>query len=172
MRDRQPSVPLAPDLTAPIIGYREWVLVGDELLSPLARTPWDGEPMRAECLARCRRAAGLWRRALPHPGPAPDPACVCGIYALVAPYPPRTPGRVAVIRGAVALWGRIEVHERGMRAEVAQMVTLAVPSASRRVEAALREVADGLGVETVGPKHLAAAALAHGRPLPPALVPS
>ena len=42
------------DVVRPIIGYREWVLVGDEILSPLARTPWGSGPMQAECLPGCR----------------------------------------------------------------------------------------------------------------------
>ena len=72
---------IAPDLARPIIGYRDWVQVGDEILSPLARATWTAEPMQAECLPSCRGARGLWRTASAHPGPAPDPGCACGIYA-------------------------------------------------------------------------------------------
>ena len=122
----------------PIIGYREWMLVGDEIVSPLARTPWDAGPMYAECLPSCREALGLWRAASAHSGPAPAPGCVCGIYALVTPHRPRGRERLALVRGAVVLWGRIELHQRGMRAEFARMVTLALPSSRRHAEAVAR----------------------------------
>ena len=171
MSDRQASELLAPDVTQPLVGYREWVLVGDELLSPLARIPWDGEPMQAECLPSCRGARGLWREASEHEGPAPDPGCACGIYALFTP--PRKSGRdrLALVRGAVVLWGRIELHHRGMRAEFAQLVALAVPS-SRRSAKAVRDHAKRLGVQAVRANDLQPAALTHGRPLEPSLIPT
>ena len=160
-----------PDLTQPIIGYREWVLIGDEILSPLARTPWHAGVMRAECLPSCLGARGLWREARPHPGPAPDPACVCGIYALFTPPRRRGRERMATVRGAVVLWGRIELHRRGMRAELARVVALALPS-GRGAAAAVVRAAEQLDVEAVDARHLQAAALSHGRPLEPSLIPS
>jgi hypothetical protein len=123
---------VAPEVTRPIIGYREWVHVGDELLSPLARTPWEAKPMQAECLPSCREARGLWRPASAHLGPAPDPGCVCGIYALFTPPRPRGRERLALVRGAVVLWGRIELHQRGMRAQFARIIMLALPESRRR----------------------------------------
>ena len=163
--------PFGRDLVEPVIGYREWVLIGEDLLSPLARTPWTAGTMQAECLSSCRGARGLWREASAHDGPAPDPGCVCGLYALFAP--PRGSGRerLALVRGAVALWGRIELHERGMRAEFARIVTLALPR-SRRTAEVVRESAERLEVQAVPAKELEIAALAHGRPLEPSLIPT
>jgi hypothetical protein len=155
----------------PIIGYREWMLVGDEIVSPLARTPWDAGPMYAECLPSCREALGLWRAASAHSGPAPAPGCVCGIYALVTPHRPRGRERLALVRGAVVLWGRIELHRRGMRAECARIVTLALPTARRHRDAVAR-VAARLGVEAVPARELAVAARVHGEPLERTLVPT
>jgi hypothetical protein len=162
---------VAPGLARPIIGYREWVQVGDEILSPLARTSWDAEPMQAECLPSCRGARGLWRTASAHPGPAPDPGCVCGIYALFTPYRPWGRERLALVRGAVVLWGRIELHQRGMRAEFARIVMLALPS-SRRHADAVAQLAERLDVEAVRAKDLPVAALAYGEPLDPTLIPT
>jgi hypothetical protein len=159
------------DVIEPLVGYREWVLIGDELLSPLARTAWHAGPVRAECLPSCREARGLWRRAAPHEGPAPDPGCVCGIYALFEPPRRMRRERLAVARGAVVLWGRIELHERGMRAEYARIVTLALPSSRNAADATTR-VAEQLEVEAVPAKYLCDAALAHGQPLEPSLIPS
>jgi hypothetical protein len=161
----------APGLIQPVIGYREWILIGNEILSPLARTPWEAGPMRAECLPSCRGARGLWRPASVHSGPAPDPRCVCGIYAFFTPPRRRGRDRMAVVRGAVVLWGRIELHRRGMRAEFARVVALALPSSRGPAEAVTR-VAERLEVEAVRARDLPVAALAHGQPLEPSLIPS
>ena len=155
----------------PIVGYREWILVGEEILSPLARTRWEAGPMRAECLPGCLRAQGLWRTASAHSGPAPAPDCVCGIYALFTPSRPRGRDRLALVRGAVVLWGRIELHRRGMRAELARIVTLALPSARRHAES-VAHVAALLDVEAVPAGDLAVAARAYGDPLEPTIIPT
>ncbi|HEX2104588.1 MAG TPA: hypothetical protein VHF51_13115, partial [Solirubrobacteraceae bacterium] len=119
---------------------------------------------------RCRRAGGLWRRPSPHPGPAPDSDCVCGIYALFAPHDRRGRDPLALVRGAVVLWGRIEVHAgAGMRAEFARIVALALPSPPSRPGPVIR-VAQLLGVEAVPGEQLTQAAAAHGGPLPASLM--
>jgi hypothetical protein len=168
--DAQRSAYVAEDAIRPVIGYREWVLVGDELYSPLARTPWHAGTMRAECLDSCRDAAGLWRAAAAHSGPAPDPGCVCGLYALFAPARSRGRERLAVVHGAIVLWGRIELHRLGMRAEYARIVALALPN-PRRQAPAVAGMARLLGVEAVPARDLTAAALRHGDALEPTLVP-
>jgi hypothetical protein len=168
---RDAGLEAAPEVSVPVIGYREWVLIGDEIVSPLARTPWRDAVMRAECLPSCRAASGLWRGATPHHGPAPDPACVCGIYALFEPPRRRGRERLALVHGAVALSGRIEVHRRGMRAELARIVALGLPHSRRGPHETLVQVADRLAVEAVPPRELEAVALAHGQPLAPALIP-
>ena len=170
VRDSRTSECVAEDAIGPIIGYREWVLIADEILSPLARTPWGAGPMRAECLPDCRPAQGLWRTASTHPEPAPAHGCVCGIYALFTPQRSRGRERLAVLRGAVVLWGRIELHQRGMRAEFARIVTLALPS-SRRRAAAVSRVAELLDVEAVPARALPLAARAYGEPLDPTFIP-
>ena len=159
------------DVVRPIIGYREWVLVGDEILSPLARTPWAAGPMQAECLPSCREAQGLWRKAEAHSEPPPAAGCVCGIYALFTPSRSRGRERIALVRGAVVLWGRIELHRRGMRAEFARIVTLALPSSHRDSDAVF-QVARLLDVEAVRARDLPAAAQAYGDPLEPTFIPS
>ncbi len=127
--------------------------------------------MRAECLPSCRGAAGLWRAPSAHIGPAPDPDCVCGIYALFTPQRSRGRERLAVVRGAVVLWGRIEVHRRGMRAEFARIVALALPSPQRHADA-VRHAAELLEIEAVRARDLPVATLAYGDPLEPTLIPT
>jgi hypothetical protein len=155
----------------PVIGYREWVLIGDELISPLARTAWTADPVRAECLPGCRTARNLWREPTAHDGPAPDPGCVCGIYAMCTPGQLRGHDRFTVVRGAVALWGRIELHQRGMRAEYARIVALALPRA-RSSEPVVRQAADRLGIPAVPAKSLEQVATAYGAPVAPELIPA
>lgn len=170
MGEAQRSEYVAEDAVRPVVGYREWVLVGDELYSPLARTPWHAGAMRAECVPSCRDATGLWRAGAPHSGPAPDHGCVCGLYALFAPARPRGRERLAVVHGAVVLWGRIELHRLGMRAEYARIVALALPG-SRRHAAPVIAMARLLGVAAVPACDLTAAALWHGDALEPTLIP-
>ena len=74
------------------------------------------------------------------------------------------------MRGAVVLWGRIELHRRGMRAEFARIVTLALPS-SRRHADAVAHVAALLDVEAVPARDLPVAAWAYGEPLEPTMIP-
>jgi hypothetical protein len=154
-----------------VVGYREWVMIGDELISPLARTPWEAGSVTAECVPSCRTARGLWRAASDHEGPAPDPGCVCGIYALFEPSRYRGRERMTAARGAVVLWGRIELHHRGMRAEFARVVALALPH-DRRAAELIGRVAERLDVPAVPGRELTAAALEHGQPVAPDLIPA
>ena len=167
------STVIAPDVVGPIVGFRQWVVVGDEIYSPLARTAWGDEPMHAQCLARCRRAGGLWRRPSEHGGPAPDPECVCGIYALFAPESLRRRDRLSRVSGAVVVWGRLEVHDAGMRAEYARIVALALPGGRHRgADRVVSSLAQRLSVQAVPQARIQAAALVHGDPLPAVLTPS
>ena len=86
---------------------------------------------------------------------------MCGIYALFAPGRSRGRERLAIVRGAVVLWGRIELHRRGMRAEFARIVTLALPSSQGHTDAVFR-VARQLDVEAVRARDLPLAAQAYG----------
>ncbi|HLH71387.1 MAG TPA: hypothetical protein VKY90_20785 [Candidatus Dormibacteraeota bacterium] len=51
----------------PILGFREWIVRGDGVISGIRGEPWTGATMEARC---------------PEGHPAPDPGCVCGIYAI------------------------------------------------------------------------------------------
>jgi hypothetical protein len=172
MTDPSVSTVIAPDVVEPIVAFREWVVVADEIFSPLARTPWDDGPMRAECLPRCRGARGLWRRPSHHVGPAPDPECVCGIYALFSAESARRRDRLSRVAGAVALWGRLEIHEAGIRAEFARIVAIALPGGRHPgPDRMVARLAERLGVQAVPFRHLEAAALIYGQAVPEVLLP-
>jgi hypothetical protein len=77
---------------------------------------------------------------------------------------PRTAsaGTPDLIGGVVVLWGRVELHATGMRAEHARVVALELPLSRGRKRRNLVEVAKGLGVPAVRHRELVAAAAEHG----------
>jgi len=161
----------APDLIRPVTGFRKWRVVRDHLSSPYIPLRWDRPVVRARCYP-ANRSLLFGEGWLDEPHEAPDPRCKCGIYAWHRlPSAGRVPDPDRAF-GVVALWGRIEVHADGMRAEHAAIKALGfaseLGSAHRRT---IQRIALGLGVELVEQRELPAAALRHGEPLPPALVP-
>jgi hypothetical protein len=106
--------------TEPIVGWRAWDLDDDETNGPrlfpvsASEDEWrPRRPMRATCaLPRVLR-----RRGAAHE--APDPGCVCGIYAARSPASfarPRPAWPPPTVLGTVSMWGRIIEHESGWRA--------------------------------------------------------
>ena len=56
-----------------------------------------------------QKAEYIW-----HDGPAPQNGCTCGFYAWYAPTPrTASAGTSELVGGAVALWGRVELHAHG-----------------------------------------------------------
>jgi hypothetical protein len=161
----------APDLIAPVTAFRTWRLVGDHLSSPYMPVRWDRPQVRARCYPANRTLVfGVgW---LDQPHDAPHPACRCGIYGYYAPpRRPRIPdpGRAT---GIVSLWGRIEAHRDGMRAEHARVEALAVcPEWGSAHHDQVRRIAGALGADVVDYDELPAAAGRYGESLPAALVP-
>jgi hypothetical protein len=102
---------------------------------------------------------------------APDEHCSCGLYSLRRPAeswhasPGVRSGKPVV--GAVASWGRLQVHGTGVRAEHACVVALAVPDAAEPgVVEVIERAARRYGVDAVRLADLEASALEHGDPLP------
>lgn len=163
---------LAPDLIAPIVGFRAWRLGRDRLLSPYIPCRWEGRTMHAECYDANRsllRGQG-W---LDEPHGSPDPCCQCGIYAYHRPGLRAYYGEFAWAEGIIAAWGRIEVHADGFRSEHARIEALARPDREEPgVRATVERVAHDLGVPLLERAELAEAAGAFGEPLPPSLLPA
>jgi hypothetical protein len=151
----------APDLIDPIIGYRQWRLLGRSLSSVFNDTRWD----RAHISARCDSHEH-------HPEVVPDHHCSCGIYAYYDPCP-RTASAVTrdLVGGAVIMWGRVELHGTGLRAEQAQIVALELPLSLGPKRRRVLEVADRLGVVAVPHRRLRPVAGEHGVPLDRSLRP-
>jgi hypothetical protein len=106
--------------------------------------------------------------------PAPDQECECGLYSLRRPRPQwvarrdlTVPPRVV---GAVASWGRLQVHPGGFRAEHACVVAIARhPDAPREAVQELTRIASRYRVELVLLDELEEAAAAYGSRLPDTL---
>jgi hypothetical protein len=152
--------PRAPDLVEPVIGYRQWRQQDRTLWSPFVDFRW----ARGVNTARCGTGAG-------HSDPPPGHGCVCGIHAWYRPAPRLGYATPDLIGGAVALWGEIELHPTGMRAQHAAIVALVLPLSRTPKRRRVMALAASLEVDTVPARHLAAAAANHGWAVPPELVP-
>jgi hypothetical protein len=162
-------VSLAPDLAAPVVGFRTWRIANRRLVSPYIPCRWEGRVMRAECFDANRglvRGEGWLDRA--HESPHPD--CRCGIYAYHTPGPRTYFGESWWCGGLVLAWGNLEVHADGLRAQFARVEALSGPeSCDPRVRAAVAEVAGRLGVPLVAAEALPELAQALGGTVPAAL---
>jgi hypothetical protein len=150
----------APDLVDPLIGYRQWRIEDDALWSPFASHRWQRGVNTAECAPH----GG-------HPEPPPGHHCTCGLHAWYRPCPRLGYATPDLIGGAVALWGEVELHPTGVRAQFAAVVVLVLPLAHTAKRRRLIAIADALEVDIVPSRHLATAAAHHGLPLACGLAP-
>jgi hypothetical protein len=156
----------APDLIEPVVGYRDWRVTDAGLVSPRAERVWRTATMHAACHPR-----RLEDFVLP-PHAAPHPDCNCGIHAYYRFNPQASKVDHRGVCGIVSLWGRIEAHENGMRAEWARVEALGVFARwTARQKNAVRAVADELHCDLHDLADLPAAAPSYGSPLPEVLRP-
>ncbi|MGH9118474.1 MAG: hypothetical protein ACRD0A_11565 [Acidimicrobiales bacterium] len=146
----------APDLITPVIGFRQFRVLGSELWSTQADYHWSAGVHTAVCLA-----------PIPHDDPVPAKGCTCGCYARYTP-PPRTSSALTadLVAGAVALWGRIELHAHGMRAEHARVVVLALPFSRWGKRRRTIAAAEAVGIAAVPAGRLVAATRELGAIIP------
>jgi hypothetical protein len=153
----------APDLVEAVVGFRAWRVVDGALLSPYIPCRWDGPVMHAACYP-ANRALLFGRGWLSMPHAPPHRDCRCGIYAYHRAGAQPYYGEFESVRGVVTVWGHIEAHRDGLRAEHARVCALA------RTPAAV-PIAARLGVDLVESAELEDAAASYGTPLPASLVP-
>jgi hypothetical protein len=158
-------VSAAPDLIEPVAAFRAWRVIDERLLSPYIPCRWEGPVMHAECYP-ANRALLFGRGWLDTPHEPPHRDCQCGIYAYHRPGMQAYYGEWEWVEGVVSLWGRIEAHRDGLRAQHARVCALA------RKPGAVERIAARLGVELVDRAELPETFTRFGAPLPPALVPS
>jgi hypothetical protein len=160
-------VSAVPDLVAPVVAYRAWRVVGERLLSPNIPVRWEGRVMHAECHPVQKRIMRGFEGWLAREHASPHPDCQCGIYAYHRPGVRNWFGEFDWVEGIVTVWGRLEAHHDGLRAEHARIEALV-----RRAEVPIAErIAERLGAEVVERPDVEAAAARFGAPLPPSLLP-
>jgi len=152
--------PPAPDLIDPIVGYRQWRLARNTLVSLFNDTSWQRHQLSARCDGGDH-----------HPECVPDHLCSCGIYAYYDPCPRTASATRDLVAGAVILWGRVELHATGLRAEHARVVALELPLSLGAKRRSVIGVADQLGVPAVPHRKLKPIAHQHGVPLDSSLRP-
>jgi hypothetical protein len=148
----------APDLVEPLIGYRHWRIDEGALWSPYLAHRWERGLNTARCACDAR-----------HPDPPPGHACACGLHAWYRPCPRLGYATPGLVGGAVAMWGAVELHETGLRAQYATIVALVLPLSHTVKRRQLVEIADALEVDLVPARKLTATALHHGLPSAPGL---
>jgi hypothetical protein len=155
MSVRDPAPPTAPDLVDPVVGFRQWRLTGGILKSMFIAEDWRDAEQRARCYVGSHDDAHV-----------PAKACTCGIYAYYDPVP-RTASAATpdLVGGVVVMWGRIELHVTGMRAEHARLIALELPLTRGSKRREVIRAAARLGVPAVAHRKLKAMAAEHGLPL-------
>lgn len=153
----------APDLIRPIIGFRQWRVQRLEgtwrLTALMSEVAWSHRVMTAHC--------PVGRHASQE---TPAVGCTCGLYAWYRPSPRTAALGFEWVNGAVAMWGQIELHATGMRAQHARILALTTPLSPWKKRRML-ETAEPLGVPLVPHRELVAVALGDGTLLPEELRP-
>jgi hypothetical protein len=161
MSPHEPEPMQAPDLVEPVIGYRQWRLADMGLQSIACDEVWREPTLDARC-----RVGG-------HPQEtAPASGCSCGVHAWYEPCP-RTASAPTrdYVAGAVVLWGAIELHVTGMRAQHCRIVALALPLSRWAKRDRVMDVAEHLGVPAVRHRDLTTILGERGAPVPAGLRP-
>jgi hypothetical protein len=154
-----PGLFRVPDLIEPVVAFRTFRAMGARLRSPYRKVFWDDRVLSAVC--ECSH--GSSHRA-------PSPGCNCGIYATFRPQYDFARIDYRGVVGIVSVWGRIEVHRDGMRAEHARVEALSVYGRwHRRQKRAVSTIAKELGVELVALEELEWVAGRYGHRLAPSL---
>jgi hypothetical protein len=168
----------APDLFGRVVAFRNWRIIDGRLSSPYLPVVWTDRVMRAECYGGARRLAPGRIDVAPAfvdtdgPHVAPDPDCRCGIYAYYRPSARFSTIDYRGVSGIVTVWGALQVHHGGLRAQHARVEALATYGRwSTRQRSAVDGVAGELGVDLVDLDELERAATRYGTPLPPSLLP-
>lgn len=186
------------DLIQPIIGFREWIYEDGLLRSSGAgQAIWDPNITVAECETYEDKVGGYgvlsWygepeeEKEKPEPHDAPHKGCGCGLYAYHEPKEPRSrrasstwfggfgsEGDITVVTGAIAAWGKVEVHRTGFRAEKATVVALALDDAcltKKGRREMIETVASKYSAEVVPSYLLSEKAYDHGIKTPEEMLP-
>jgi hypothetical protein len=185
----------APDLTQKVLGFRSWRLGDSGKLGALAfgSFTWAPGVNHAVCRKRETATASLtskywastygpaWAEAKTDEHEAPAHGCDCGFYAyhdlpkawLAAADDDAEGSHSGFVYGAVAAWGRMEVHYDGFRAERVQPVVLAYSdNMTLRQVKRIKDYARKHGLRAVPVETLAEHAEDYGAAIPQSLRPT
>lgn len=161
------NFPSMPDLLEPVHAFRDWRISPDGLTSPRTGVVWSTRTLVAEC--RPTTAEDFIRPV----HRAPGRGCSCGIHGYLRPGSETSKVDYRGVTGIITVWGDVEIHDDGVRAEFARIEALGVYSRwTRRQAQAVHDVADELGVDLVDLHDLRDAASRYGSPVPTGLVPA
>jgi hypothetical protein len=157
----------APDLVEPVVAFRTWRVERGELVSPYLPERWGAGVVEARCVRgdpqRFRHGDDLL--ATEHV--SPHPACRCGIHAYLDPRSAVAGTDFRRVLGIVVVWGVVELHPAGLRAQFARVRALgASPDWSGWHRRDVEKIAERLGVPVLPESALAAAATEFGSPVP------
>ena len=162
----------APDLIRPVVAFRAWKVIGERLLSPNIPVRWEGRVLHAACHPVQKRIMLGAQRWVLEDHASPHPDCQCGIYAYHRPGRRNWFGEFDCVEGVVIVWGRLEAHHDGLRAEHARIEAFVIPGHDARDrEPVVRRIAERLGADLVERPDVEDAAARYGAPLPAALLP-
>jgi hypothetical protein len=102
----------------------------------------------------------------------PGHHCDCGLHAWYRPCPRLGYAVPDLVGGAVALWGWVELHPTGLRAQYATVIALVLPLARTAKRRRVVGIADALRVDAVPARELETVALRHATPVPAGLAPT
>jgi hypothetical protein len=159
--------PAVPDLLEPVHAFRDWRITPDGLTSPRTGVVWSSPVLAAEC--HPRTAESLIRP--PHRAPGRD--CSCGIHGYFRPGYETSKVDYQGVTGIITVWGDVELHHDGLRAQFARVEALGVYARwTRRQTTAVYDVADELGVDVLDLDDLEESAVRYATAVPGHLVPS
>jgi hypothetical protein len=162
-----PPLPRVPDLLDPVYAFRDWRITPDGLASPRTGVLWSSPVLTAEC--HPRTAESLLRP--PHSAPGRD--CSCGIHGYFRPGYETSKVDYRGVTGIISVWGEVELHQDGVRAQFARVEALGVYARwTRRQKDAVNDVAGDLGVDVVDLRDLEEAAARYATAVPDDLVPA
>jgi len=141
----------------PAIAFRVWgveeMLSGPRLVSPFRYTVWHpGGPLEAACRdeSNDREHGRMPKAPRGQPDLAPPIAdCGCGIYGYHDVERMKCALAAGLVGGAALCWGRIAIHQEGVRAQFARPLALCLPDgilSSRWNSAPLMRIAACYGV--------------------------
>ena len=156
----------------PAVGFRLWrieeMLTGPRLASPYRHSVWVPHvALEAECREEAGNGLPKAHRQASRMAPLSD--CSCGIYAYHEAERMLDGIADGLVGGAVLCWGRVVIHNEGLRAQFARPLALAAtePIFVETHDRNVRRLAAAYGVPLLTDSHLGLYAREFGESVKP-----